>query len=212
MDRSLSLVRGVHRGVAGLLALSSALAAQAGTVVSQTKISETAGGFGGVLDPGDTFASSAAALGDLDGDGTGDIAVGAPQDSDGGNQQGAVWILFLNPDGTVASEKKISETAGGFGGVLDPLDHFGTSVAALGDLDGDGIGDLAVGARYDDDDVDDEGAVWILFLNPDGTVASETKISKTRAGSGVPSLPTSTSAPPWLRSADRKSTRLNSSH
>ena len=46
----------------------------------------------------------------------------------------------------------------------------GISAAAIGDLDGDGITDLAVGAGYDDDGGADRGAVWILFLNPDGTV------------------------------------------
>jgi hypothetical protein len=97
----------------------------------------------------------------------------------------AVWILFLNADGTVASETKISETTGGFGGVLNPLDNFGFSVASLGDLDGDGIDDLAVGAINDDDGNEfSEGAVWILFLNADGTVASETKTSETTGGFG----------------------------
>jgi hypothetical protein len=42
-----------------LLALSSAMGAQVGTVQSEQKISETTGGFGGVLDPGDIFGTSA---------------------------------------------------------------------------------------------------------------------------------------------------------
>jgi hypothetical protein len=148
-----------------------------GTVASEAKISETEGGFGGVLDSSDSFGYSLAALGDLDGNGTADLAVGAPFDGDGGFSQGAVWILFLNADGTVAAHTKISETAGGFGGELDLVDNFGVSVAALGDLDQDGIEDLAVGASGDDDGGFAQGAVWILFLNADGSVSSETKIS-----------------------------------
>jgi tetratricopeptide (TPR) repeat protein len=155
-----------------------------GTVASAQKISETAGGFGGILDPDDRFSVSVAALGDLDGDGVGDLAVGALLDDDGGTDQGAVWILFLNANGTVASAQKISETAGGFRGDLDPGDGFGTSVAALGDLDGDGVGDLAVGSYLDDDGGTDQGAVWILFLNANGTVASAQKISETAGGFG----------------------------
>src|SRR5262249_6547914 len=148
-----------------------------GTVVAQQKITESVGGFGGVLDDADNFGNSLAALGDLDGNGTIDLAVGAPFDDDGGANQGAVWVLFLNADGTVASQQKISETAGGLGSVLDPDDHFGNSVAAVGDLDGDGITELAVGAPLDDDGGTDQGAVWILFLNADGTVASKQRIS-----------------------------------
>lgn len=78
--------------------------------------------------------------------------------------------------GSVRAEQKISDTEGGFGGNLDQEDFFGTSVAALGDLDGDGLPDVAVGAHLDDD-VANHGAVWILFLNADGTVKAEQKIN-----------------------------------
>ena len=77
------------------------------------------------------------------------------------------------------SHQKISSTQGGFTGILEFLDSFGVSVASLGDLDGDGVGDLAVGAEGDDDGgigfFAERGAVWILFLNTDGTVKSHQK-------------------------------------
>ncbi|MCH8851931.1 MAG: FG-GAP repeat protein, partial [Planctomycetes bacterium] len=72
----------------------------------------------------------------------------------------------------VLSHQKISDTEGGFTGILDNSDIFGSSVASLGDLDGDGVGDLAVGATGDDDGGPPHGAVWVLFLNTDGTVKS----------------------------------------
>lgn len=171
---------------AALVLVGAPPEAQFGLVSAKQKISETAGGFGGDLDLLDFFGTSAAGLGDLDGDGIADLAVGAPFDDDGGLglEQGAVWILFLDPDGTVASHQKISETAGGFLGVLDKDDHFGISVAALGDLNGDGVGDLAVGANLDDDGGSNQGAVWILFLNPDGTVSAHQRISETSGNLG----------------------------
>ncbi|MCZ6613019.1 MAG: hypothetical protein O6941_10330 [Planctomycetota bacterium] len=52
---------------------------------------------------------------------------------------GAVWVLFLNTDGTFKSHQKISDTQGGFTGTLADSDEFGNSVAALGDLDSDGV-------------------------------------------------------------------------
>jgi len=55
-----------------------------------------------------------------------------------GPRHGAVWVLFLDTDGTVKAHQKISDTEGGFSGVLDDSDAFGYSAAALGDLDGDG--------------------------------------------------------------------------
>ena len=49
-------------------------------------------------------------------------------------------------------------------GTLGYDDHFGSSVTPLGDLDGDGVIDIAVGADGDDDGGSGRGAVWVLFL------------------------------------------------
>ena len=155
-----------------------------GTVKTQQKISATQGAFIGVLDNGDSFGTSVAGIGDLDGDGIADLAVGATEDDDGGNARGAIWVLFLNASGTVKLEQKISDTAGNFGGLLDNVDRFGQSVANMGDLDGDAVTDLAVGAYLDDDGGSERGAVWVLFMNSDGTVKSEQKISSTAANFG----------------------------
>ena len=169
---------GSGRGAVWILFLDSE-----GTVKSQQKISATEGGFTGALDDGDSFGASVALLGDLDGDGVDDLAVGAPGEDDGGSDRGAVWILFLNADRTVKSHQRINSTEGGFTGTLKDFSFFGTSVAALGDLDGDGVGDLAVGAPgLDSYSWDGTGTVWILFLNPDGTVKSHRWIISTQSG------------------------------
>lgn len=157
-----------------------------GAVIGGQKISQTTGGFGGQLDFDDRFGSSVTSLGDLDGDGVIDLAVGAIHDDDGGLDRGAVWILFLNSNGTVKSWQKVSDAVGGFDGLLDDTDRFGESVAALGDLDGDGVIDIAVGAGFDDDGGTDRGAVWVLFLNIDGTVKAERKISQLSGGFSGP--------------------------
>jgi len=166
----------------GVIVAAAAAHAQPGTVQSHQKISDTEGGFTGILGFSDFFGYSVTSLGDLDGDGVGDLAVGARNDNDGGTLRGAVWVLFLNIDGTVKSHQKISDTEGGFTGILDNHSFFGNSVASLGDLDGDGVGDLAVGAHGDDDGGNLRGAVWVLFLNTDGTVKSHQKISDTEGG------------------------------
>ena len=153
-----------------------------GEVDTEQKISDTSGDFNGGLDDGDEFGSALAAIGDLDRDNVVDLAVGVPGDDRGGTDRGGLWILFLDIDGTVLDARKIADGTGGFSGNLDNDDRFGSAIAEIGDLDGDGITDLAVGAPNADDGVSNAGAVWILFMNEDGTVDSSEKISRIAGG------------------------------
>jgi hypothetical protein len=131
-----------------------------GTAKSSQKIASGMGG-GPILTAGDHFGASLSALGDLDGDGVTELAVGARYDDTGGSARGAMHILFLNADGTAKRVEKIAHGTGG-GPPLPNFAIFGESVASLGDLDGDGITDLAVGASGGSD-----GAVYVLFLQPE---------------------------------------------
>ncbi|TWT46891.1 FG-GAP-like repeat-containing protein [Botrimarina hoheduenensis] len=164
---------------------------QAATILANTfqavatqKIDSDEGGFpGGFLENGDRFGRSVISIGDLDLDGVKDLVVGARSDDDGGEDAGAAYILFMNPDLTVKSTTKISATTGGLGaGVLDAGDFFGYSLASPGDLNNDGIQDLTVGAPNDDDGSVDAGAIYNLFLDRTGAVQSFQKISNIIGG------------------------------
>ena len=135
-----------------------------GSVKSSTKIADNTNG-GPTLADGDRFGKSVTSLGDLDGDDVIDLAVGAYGDDTNGTSRGAVHILFMNTDGTVKSSTKIADNTNG-GPTLANFDSFGWSVTSLGDLNGDGVTDLAVGARGDDTNGSNRGAVHILFLEP----------------------------------------------
>ena len=119
----------------------------------------------------DNFGVSVANLGDIDGDGANDLAVGADR---GDENKGSVHILFMNKPGPTlkAAVKLDTDNVS-----LANDDQFGISVANLGDLNQDGINDLAVGAIGDDAQADaqltsDTGTVHIFYLNRDGSVKS----------------------------------------
>ena len=131
---------------------------------------------GPTLTRDDQFGMSIANIGDLDGDGVNDLAVGASGDNGGGDTRGAVHIIFMNTDGSVDSIVEINDSTTN-GPTLTNGDQFGRSVANIGDLDGDGVNDLAVGANVDDDGGADRGAVHIIFMNTDGSVDSTVEIN-----------------------------------
>ncbi len=158
-----------------------------GTLKRSVKIASGLNG-GPALSNGASFGTAIAPIGDLNGDGVVDLVVGAPRDSTGGSSRGAVHILFLNTDGTAKASVLIGNATNG-GPSLSNEDHFGTSATSPGDLNGDGISDLVVGADGDDTGGPDRGAIYILNMNSNGSVLSRNKIA--HATNGGPTLPNS---------------------
>lgn len=96
-------------------------------------------------------------LGDVDGDGIPDLAIG--------NR-----IVFMSADGTVKSARAITQAD--LPGVTDLRATFGDSVAALGDIDGNGVPDVAMAERGtpagNPITVASMGRVWTLLLSKSG--------------------------------------------
>ena len=128
----------------------------------------------------DYFGSSIANIGDLNGDGISDIAVGAIGDNAGGTDRGAMHIMFMNGNGTVSRTIEINDNTAN-GPDLNNVDQFGTSIASMGDLNGDGVLDIAVGAIGDDAGGTDRGAMHIMFMNGNGTVSRTIEINDNTA-------------------------------
>ena len=118
----------------------------------------------------DLFGSSVAGIGDINADGHADFVIGARLADDGGIDSGAARVysgidateLFVFPGGAAGAE-------------------LGTAVAGAGDFDGDGIGDIVLGAPRDDSAGVDagrllfqSGADGALLLAIDGAEAGAT--------------------------------------
>ena len=131
------------------------------------------------LDGSDSFGNAVGGPGDIDGDGIVDLVVGAINDDDGNTNAGAVYIFFLQTDASIKNAQKLSSLFGNINAfyTFKAYDNFGRSVAALGDIDGDNVVDLAVGAFHDDDGSTDAGAIYLIYLETSGYAKSAQKLS-----------------------------------
>ncbi len=107
--------------------------------------------------------------GDWNGDGFDDIVVGAPQHPQGAGQAGRAWIILGRPSGWPGAASPIGDD----NGVIEvtPLlanGKFGSGLAAIGDVNGDGLPDFAVGAPLGDGN---KGKTFLFFGRTDPIVA-----------------------------------------
>ncbi len=139
---------------------------------------------GPVLNDSDNFGFSIADIGDLNGDGISDIAVGATGDDAGGSNSGAIHVMFMNSNGSVSNTIEINNNTTN-GPVLNGGDSFGYSIANIGDLNNDGISDIAVGATGDDAGGANRGAIHVMFMDSNGTVSNTIEINNLTANGPV---------------------------
>ncbi len=140
----------------------------------------------------DLSGYSVASAGDVNGDGIGDLIVGAKDASPNGFYSGASYVVFGRDTaayGAFAANINLGALIGTDGFRISGVatsDRSGASVASAGDVNGDGIDDLIVGAAFAN--VDDSGASYVIFGRADpvsftGTAADDTQGGRAAADS-----------------------------
>ncbi|MEL6789220.1 MAG: choice-of-anchor Q domain-containing protein [Pseudomonadota bacterium] len=128
---------------------------------------------------GSTFLDGAgvsvANAGDVNGDGLDDVIIGATGADINGANAGAAYVLFGSDDG-FAADIDLGTLDGGDGFVIAGLsagDSLGGAVSGLGDVNGDGLDDLLVGAGgVDASGAANRGAAYVVYGSTDGFAAS----------------------------------------
>ncbi len=152
------------------------------------QLSDIVAGSGGFVISGiDTYdysGFSVSGAGDVNGDGLADVVVGARFASPGGRHYaGESYIVFGKADTTPVELSAIAAGNGGFViNGIDPLDFSGRSVSDAGDVNGDGLADVVIGARgADPAGILFAGESYVVFGKADGTPVS---LAAVAAGNG----------------------------
>ena len=133
-------------------------------------------GTGGFVITGETagdLSGRPVSAGDVSGDGLADLIIGASQNDAGGVAAGRSYVVWGKADGTAVNLDDVALGTGGF--VITgetTTDESGYSLSAAGDVNGDGLADIIIGAYASDAGGVNFGRSYVVWGKADGTAVN----------------------------------------
>jgi hypothetical protein len=126
---------------------------------------------------GDQSGFSVSSAGDVNGDGLDDLIVGAPSvEGENSQNNGSSYVVFGKEGSNTVNLSTIEMGVGGFVISGSVGDQSGFSVSSLGDVNGDGLDDLIVGAPSANGE--DSGESYVVFGKTDGNAVDLGKVAE----------------------------------
>ncbi|WP_308189132.1 hypothetical protein [Nostoc mirabile] len=118
----------------------------------------------------DSLGNSVSSAGDINGDGIDDVIIGAPFASPNGSSSGQTYVVFGSKESFAAAQFNLSTLDGTNGFAINGINQdnsLGNSVSSAGDINGDGVDDLIIGAPFADPN-DFSGQSYVVFGSKGG--------------------------------------------
>lgn len=125
-------------------------------IIFGSSAADAVGGFGNFL------------IGDVNGDNKGDLVIGTELADIGGANRGAVWVLFStlidDVGNTTGTARRLNASSNIIiTGNANTIYLSYRGAMQIGDVNGDGLGDLIMGTYQSDNSATDSGSVWVIL-------------------------------------------------
>ncbi|WP_375505927.1 integrin alpha, partial [uncultured Nostoc sp.] len=142
----------------------------ANSVFNLSNLNGTSGFAINGINPDDRSGNSISSAGDINGDGIDDLIIGADGADPNGSSSGQSYVVFGSKESFDAQFylSTLNGTSGFAINGINPDDRSGNSISSAGDINGDGIDDLIIGADGADPNGSSSGQSYVVFGSKEG--------------------------------------------